>query len=78
MRLGLFVPVACSLQLVRSAAVFHWPDPLLDNIDNHLYVNHFSGISTATLGCVERDLTTVAAQWLRLVSLLLNHSASLP
>ncbi|KAF9020015.1 heme peroxidase [Hymenopellis radicata] len=66
MRLGLFVRLACALQLVRSAAVFNWPDPLLDNIDNHLYVNHFSGMSTATLGCVERDLTTVAAQWLRL------------
>ncbi|KAJ6469008.1 heme peroxidase [Mycena vitilis] len=66
MRLGLFVPLTCGLQLVRSAAVFNWPDPLLDAIDNHLYVNHFSGISTAAVGCAERDLTTVAAQWLRL------------
>ncbi|KAF7363227.1 Peroxidase [Mycena venus] len=67
MRFQLFISLACTWQLVLgSAAVFNWPDPLLDNIDDQLYVDRFSPISFATLECAGRDLTTVAAQWMRL------------
>ncbi|KAJ7631306.1 heme peroxidase [Mycena polygramma] len=66
MRFPLFVPLACVSQLALGAAVFNWPDPLLDAIDNHLYVDHYSIISVATLNCATRDLTTVGAQWLRI------------
>ncbi|KAJ6481212.1 heme peroxidase [Mycena vitilis] len=66
MRLSLFVPLACASQLALGAAVFNWPDPLLDSIDNHLYVDHYSIISVGTLDCATRDLTTVGAQWLRI------------
>ncbi|KAF8182248.1 heme peroxidase, partial [Mycena galopus ATCC 62051] len=48
-----------------SAAVFHWPDPLLDNIDDQLHVDRFSALNSLSLGCATRDLTTVGAQWLR-------------
>ncbi|KAJ7656521.1 heme peroxidase [Mycena polygramma] len=66
MRLPLFIPLACVWQLTLGAAVFNWPDPLLDAIDNHLYVDHYSIISVGTLNCATRDLTTVGAQWLRI------------
>ncbi|KAK7039914.1 peroxidase [Favolaschia claudopus] len=67
MRLSLFVQLACALPLViGQGAVFHWPDPLLDSIEAQLYVDHLSPLSTATLNCRTRDLSTVAAQWLRM------------
>ncbi|KAJ7876179.1 heme peroxidase [Mycena olivaceomarginata] len=67
MRFQLFISLACTWQLVLgSAAVFHWPDPLLDNVDDQLHVDRFTPINSLPLNCATRDLTTVAAQWLRI------------
>ncbi|KAF8180920.1 heme peroxidase, partial [Mycena galopus ATCC 62051] len=49
-----------------SAAVFNWPDPLLDNIDDQLHVDRFTTLNSLPLHCATRDGTTVAAQWLRI------------
>jgi hypothetical protein len=57
-----------SCHLVVGAAVFHWPDPAMDNIDDQLYIPFFSPVSTFALNCGQRDDTSLAAQWLRIVS----------
>ncbi|KAF8168633.1 heme peroxidase [Mycena galopus ATCC 62051] len=51
---------------VLGAAVFNWPDPLVSGLDDKLYVFDFSTVSSLATGCVPRDNSTVAAQWLRL------------
>ncbi|KAJ6483281.1 heme peroxidase [Mycena sanguinolenta] len=56
--------LASTLHLVIGAAVFNWPDPLLDNLDSQLY--EFSSVSVTAVGCKTRDNSTVATQWLRL------------
>ncbi|KAF7358180.1 Peroxidase [Mycena venus] len=60
-----------SVPLVLGAAVFNWPDPRLDTLDDQLYRPFFSAASRLALNCTARGgLTdtnaTVAAQWLRL------------
>ncbi|KAJ7924129.1 heme peroxidase [Mycena leptocephala] len=55
-----------SCHLVVGAAVFHWPDPAMDNIDDQLYIPFFSPVSTFALNCGQRDDTSLAAQWLRI------------
>ncbi|KAJ6449373.1 heme peroxidase [Mycena sanguinolenta] len=62
---GLFCLVSTA-QLGFGAAVFNWPDPLLDTLDDHLYRPFFSPASTFALNCNPRDNSTIAAQWLRL------------
>ncbi|KAJ7650852.1 heme peroxidase [Roridomyces roridus] len=52
--------------MALGVAVFHWPDPMLDTLEDSLYVNHFSPASTFALNCTARDNSTIAAQWLRL------------
>ncbi|KAJ7748379.1 heme peroxidase [Mycena metata] len=54
------------LKLVLGAAVFNWPDPLLDTLDDQLYLPFVSAVSTFALNCTPRDNSTIAAQWLRL------------
>ncbi|KAJ6483282.1 heme peroxidase [Mycena sanguinolenta] len=56
--------LASTLHLVIGAAVFNWPDPLLDNIDSQLH--EISSVSILAVNCDTRDNSTVAAQWLRL------------
>ncbi|KAJ7303827.1 heme peroxidase [Mycena albidolilacea] len=60
------VHLACTCHLVIGAAVFNWPDPLIDNIDDQLYRPFFSPVSTFALGCGQRDNTSIAAEWLRI------------
>ncbi|KAK7021213.1 peroxidase [Favolaschia claudopus] len=62
----LFALSACTWQLVRSAAVYHWPDPLLDNIDDQLFVDRFTTMNLLANDCGYRDGTSVAGQWLRM------------
>ncbi|KAF7342734.1 Peroxidase [Mycena sanguinolenta] len=57
---------AVHLALADSAAVFNWPDPLLDSLDDTLYRQAFALVSLLATDCAPRDDTTVAAQWLRL------------
>ncbi|KAF7363106.1 Peroxidase [Mycena venus] len=64
--LGVFLRLASIVHLVLGAAVFHWPDPLLDTLDDQLYRPGFSPASTFALNCGPRDNSTIAAQWLRL------------
>ncbi|KAF8194038.1 heme peroxidase [Mycena galopus ATCC 62051] len=61
------IPLACAWQLVvGSAAVYNWPDPLLDNIDDQLHVDRFTTLNVLSRDCATRDRTTVGAQWLRI------------
>ncbi|KAF7342732.1 Peroxidase [Mycena sanguinolenta] len=64
--LGAFLRLASTAQLAFGAAVFNWPDPLLDTLDDQLYRPFFSPASTFALNCNPRDNSTIAAQWLRL------------
>ncbi|KAJ6472458.1 heme peroxidase [Mycena sanguinolenta] len=66
--LGAFLCLASAVHLsfAGSAAVFNWPDPLLDTLDNTLYRQAFSLVSLLALDCAPRDDSTVSAQWLRL------------
>ncbi|KAJ7466521.1 heme peroxidase [Mycena latifolia] len=64
--LGDFLRLASTVHLVLGAAVFNWPDPLLDTLDDQLYRPGFSPASTFALNCGPRDNSTIAAQWLRL------------
>ncbi|KAF8177799.1 heme peroxidase [Mycena galopus ATCC 62051] len=60
--------VSCCL--VAGAAVFHWPDPAMDGMDEILYnplVSVVSTLAQSPVPCAERDSTTIAAQWLRIV-----------
>ncbi|KAF7357087.1 Peroxidase [Mycena sanguinolenta] len=61
--LGVF-HLATVVHLALGAAVFNWPDPLLDGLDSQLYEP--SSVSIIAVNCSERDNSTVAAQWLRL------------
>ncbi|KAJ6451735.1 heme peroxidase [Mycena sanguinolenta] len=62
-----FISLACAWELVvGSAAVFNWPDPLLDNIDDQLHVDRFTTLNALSRDCATRDGTTIAAQWLRI------------
>ncbi|KAJ7650874.1 heme peroxidase [Roridomyces roridus] len=63
---GIVFGLASTVQLALGAAVFHWPDPMLDTLEDSLYVNHFSPVSAFALNCAPRDNSTIAAQWLRL------------
>ncbi|KAJ7339884.1 hypothetical protein DFH08DRAFT_812262 [Mycena albidolilacea] len=68
MLLSRFIPLECAWQfVVRSAAVYNWPDPLLDNIDDQLHVDRFTTLNVLSRDCATRDGTTVTAQWLRIV-----------
>ncbi|KAJ7702017.1 heme peroxidase [Mycena metata] len=60
-----FLCLAGTVHLVLGAAVFNWPDPLLDSLDHLLYLTA-TPVSTLALNCGMRDNSTVAAQWLRL------------
>ncbi|KAF7376882.1 Peroxidase [Mycena sanguinolenta] len=51
---------------VFGAAVFHWPDPAIDSMDEMLYMPFVSAVSTFALNCGPRDNSTIAAQWLRI------------
>ncbi|KAJ7303832.1 hypothetical protein DFH08DRAFT_903628 [Mycena albidolilacea] len=51
------VHLACTCHLVIGAAVFNWPDPLIDNINDQLYSPFFSPVSMFALGCGQRDNT---------------------
>ncbi|KAF7357079.1 Peroxidase [Mycena sanguinolenta] len=53
-----------ALHLAVGAAVFNWPDPLLDTLDSQLY--EISTVSILAVNCTSRDNSTIAAQWLRL------------
>ncbi|KAJ7059903.1 heme peroxidase [Mycena amicta] len=66
--LVVFLRLSCSVSLVLGAAsaVFNWPDPLLDSLEDQLYRSHVSPVSTFALDCSSRDNSTIAAQWLRL------------
>ncbi|KAF8169144.1 heme peroxidase [Mycena galopus ATCC 62051] len=67
MLLYCLIPLACAWQLVvGSAAVFNWPDPLLDTIDDQLHVDRFTTLNDLSRDCATRDGTTVGAQWLRI------------
>jgi hypothetical protein len=69
MLLSRFIPLVCAWQLVvGSAAVYNWPDPLLDNIDDQLHVDRFTTLNVLSRDCATRDGTTVGAQWLRMVT----------
>ncbi|KAJ7748361.1 heme peroxidase [Mycena metata] len=64
--LGVLLHLASAAHLVLEAAVFNWPDPLLDTLDDQLYLPFVSPVSTFALDCTPRDNSTIAAQWLRL------------
>ncbi|KAJ7060034.1 heme peroxidase [Mycena amicta] len=66
--LVVFLRLSCSIPLVLGAAnaVFNWPDPLLDSLEDLLHRSHVSPVSTFALDRSSRDNSTIAAQWLRL------------
>ncbi|KAJ6484881.1 heme peroxidase [Mycena sanguinolenta] len=75
--LGLFLRLASTTQFVFGAAVFNWPDPLLDTLEDQLYLPGVSTVSEAALHCLTRDDSTVAAQWLRLAYHdMANHNST--
>ncbi|KAJ6449350.1 heme peroxidase [Mycena sanguinolenta] len=63
-----FLRLASIVHVVFGAAVFNWPDPLLDSLDEQLYRPFISPASTFALNCGpgQRDNSTISAQWLRL------------
>ncbi|KAJ7059847.1 heme peroxidase [Mycena amicta] len=65
---GVLLRLSCAVHLVLGAAsaVFNWPDPLLDTLDDQLYRPGSSPASTFALNCGPRENSTIAAQWLRL------------
>ncbi|KAJ6458239.1 heme peroxidase [Mycena sanguinolenta] len=75
--LWFFVRLASTTQFVLGAAVFNWPDPLLDTLEDQIYLLDVSSASTFALDCVTRDNSTVAAQWLRLAYHdMANHNST--
>lgn len=63
-----FVFVVIATRAV-SAAVYHWPDPRHDLLEDALYVRERTGLGVLVDRCFLRDITTTfAAQWLRIVS----------
>lgn len=75
--LWLFLRLVSTAQFVLGAAVFNWPDPLLDTLEDQLYLPGISASSELALDCLARDGSTVAAQWLRLVSIYVFPKAGL-
>lgn len=53
---------------VAGVATFKWPDYQLDYVDNLLYGNTIF-LPGLVLNCAPRENTTIAAQWVRIVSL---------
>ncbi|KAJ6449369.1 heme peroxidase [Mycena sanguinolenta] len=75
--LWLFLRLASTTQIVFGAAVFNWPDPLLDTLEDQLYLPGVSAASESALNCLARDGSTVAAQWLRLAYHdMANHNST--
>ncbi|KAJ6495460.1 heme peroxidase [Mycena sanguinolenta] len=55
----------CPFVLGATPAVFHWPDPAIDSMDEVLYRPN-NGVGTLTTVCNARNHSSIAAQWLRI------------
>ncbi|KAF7344374.1 Peroxidase [Mycena sanguinolenta] len=59
--------LVCIFPLVfgTTPAVFHWPDPAIDSMDEILYRPN-NGVGILTTVCNARNNSSIAAQWLRI------------
>lgn len=64
---GLVALIALT-RAVAGVATFKWPDYQLDYVDNVLWGNTIF-LPALVLNCAPRENTTIAAQWVRIVSL---------